>query len=305
VLKANKDWPQYTEVFEKLKTKFAGIADEVWRSNMYYGWLWVLKPLGKVFSDGYPSFMTNTAWQDKSLNTALGSWGELRHDTILYGKQSGAECGGGEGEPPEKGYVEPNIEVYERLLWLTRYSRENLKQKEIITDTVNDKMQVLDDLLSFLITCSVKELRNEELTEGEYYQIKNYGAMLEYLTSSFAGDGMKWFEITSETDKNMAIIADVHTIAPNKFSDGGYFEVGVGPASEMYVVVPIGGKLYLTKGAVFSYYEFTSNARLTDEEWQKSIKENKQPGLPEWTNSFIRSNKNVAPVPAQLYESGC
>lgn len=36
----------------------------------------------------------------------LGSWSELKHDTILYAKQGMAEMGGG---PPEllKGYVEP------------------------------------------------------------------------------------------------------------------------------------------------------------------------------------------------------
>ena len=49
---------------------------------------------------GYPSFMRNEAWTDKSLNTSLGSWAELRHDTILYAKQSGIECGGDGDEPP-------------------------------------------------------------------------------------------------------------------------------------------------------------------------------------------------------------
>ncbi|MDF2672020.1 MAG: hypothetical protein K0R09_285 [Clostridiales bacterium] len=305
VLKTNKDWSKYTEVFSNQKSKFENVEESTWRSNMYYGWLWVLKGFTKVFGDGYPSFMMSTAWQDKSLNTALGSWSELRHDTILYGKQSGAECGGG-GEPPQvKGYVEPNIEAYERLLWLTRYSKENLTRKKIITDEINNKMQTFEDLLQFLINCSVKELKNEELTDGEYYQILNYGGMLEYLTSSFAGDGMRWYEITSETDKNMAVIADVHTIAPNKFSDGGYLEAGVGTAAEIYVVVPIGGKLYLTKGGIFSYYEFESKTRLTDEEWQRSIRENKQPKQPEWTESFISGGKIVEPVPSELYNSGC
>lgn len=305
VLKTNKNWPKYTEVFNKLKGNFENVEESTWRSNMYYGWLWVLKGFTKVFGEGYPSFMTNIAWQDKSLSTALGSWSELRHDSVLYGKQSGAECGGGEGPPQVKGYVEPNIEVYERLLWLTKYSKENLTKKQIITDEINNKMQTFEDLLQFLINCSVKELRNEELTDAEYYQLLNYGGMLEYLTSSFAGDGMKWYEITSETDKNMAVVADVHTIAPNEFSDGGYLEAGVGPAAEIYVVVPIGGKLYITKGGVFSYYEFTSKTRLTDEEWQKSIKENKQPKQPEWTKSFIKGGNIIEPVPSELYNSGC
>ena len=45
----------------------------------------------------------------------------------------------------------------------------------------------------------------------------------------------------------------------------GYLEVGVGNAAEIYVVVPIEGKLYLTRGAVFDYFEFIGNERLTDE----------------------------------------
>lgn len=122
-----------------------------------------------------------------------------------------------------------------------------------------------------------------------------YGGILEDLTSSFAGDGMHWFEITSEIDKNMAVIADFHTIAPNKYSEGGYMESGVGSAYEIYVVVPmvvpIGRKLYLTRGAVFSYNEFISDERLTDEKWQKMIREDRAPDMPEWTNSFIRDGK--------------
>jgi len=37
---------------------------------------------------------------DKQLNTVLGSWSELKHDTILYAKQVYAELGGGPPPPP-------------------------------------------------------------------------------------------------------------------------------------------------------------------------------------------------------------
>jgi hypothetical protein len=62
---------------------------------------------------------------------------------------------------------------------------------------------------------------------------------------------------------------------------------GVGPAYEIYVVAPIEEKLILTKGAVFSFYEFPSEKRLTDEEWQKMLKDGKEPDRPGWTESFI------------------
>ena len=110
---------------------------------------------------------------------------------------------------------------------------------------------------------------------------------------------MRWFEITSETDKNMANIADVHT------TPGAYLEEGVGTAAEVFVVVPIGGKLYLTRGAVFNHYEFVSGTRLTDEEWQKMLKEGKQPKQPQWKDSFMGEPKSEIPVPKEPYNSGC
>lgn len=291
----DSQWEDYPKEFNRMKEKFGSLSDETWRSNMYYGWLWTLKSLTEPFGDGYPSFMTNQAWQDKSLGTALASWAELRHDTVLYGKESCAEMGG--WIPPSvKGYVEPNIDVYEKLLLLTMYSRENLAARGILPEEMEGRMEDFEDLLQFLIGCSVKELRNEELTEEEYDRIQYYGGELEKLTCSFAGSS-KWFEITSDTDKNMAVIADVHT------AGDFYLEEGVGTASHIFVVVPIGGKLYLTRGAVFSYYEFVSDSRLTDEEWQKMLKEGSQPPLPEWTDSFTdKENVDKAiPAPVDMY----
>lgn len=292
----NQFWEDYPKELERLNVKFGKLPQKQWMGNMYQGWLWTLLGFTEPFGEGYPSFMTNEAWVDKDLNTALGSWSELKHDTILYGKQSGAEMGG-EGYKEVLGYVEPNIEVYEKLLWLTKFSRKNLYARGLDIVGIDNKMEDFEKILQFLIDCSVKELRNEDLTSEEYYQIQIYGGMLERLTASFAGGYLRWFEITSETDKNMAVIADFHTIAPNQYSMGGYMEAGVGPGYEIYVVVPIRGKLYLTRGAVFSYHEFISDERLTDEKWQEMIKEDRKPDMPEWTNSFIRGGKGEIPFP--------
>lgn len=295
VYEADKDWADYPTEFARLKEEFSSLPEATWQSNMYYGWLWTLKALLRPFGEGYPSFMTNEAWEDKSLSTALASWSELRHDTILYGKQSVAEGGGGDPPPHVLGYVEPNVELYRKLLWLTQYSRENLKLRNILPETMEYKMEVFENLLSFLAECSIKELRNEMLSEEEYIDILHYGQTLEYLTSSLAEEGMRWFEITSDADKNMAVIADVHT-AP-----GAYLEEGVGEAAEMFVVVPIDGKLYLTRGAAFDYYEFVSDTRLTDEEWQQMLKKGTQPPQPEWVKSFKEGVKAEIPEPAVPY----
>ncbi len=302
VYKEPSHWDDYVPRRTSLRKQFDKTPGSTWRSNLYWGWLWSLDSLIEPFGKGYPSFMTNQAWTDKGLNTALGSWAELRHDTILYGKQSGIECGGGEFRPMPKGYVEPNVEFYNRLLWLTKASRAGLKSRDLITDEVAEKFSQFEDLLTFLRDISVKELTNKKLTEQEYEQIRYYGADLERLTLSvMEGQPTKWYEITSETDKNMAIVADVHT------SGSDCLEEGVGHANEVYVVVPIEGKLYLTRGAVFSYHEFVhpSSDRLTDEKWQEMLKQKKAPPPPDWIKSFMPGTTREEPLPREVYSTGC
>lgn len=297
VCKEPEKWDQYVPKRKQLRAEFAALDEKKWLSNLYFGWLWSLKALLAKAPEGYPAFMRSTAWLDKSLNTCLASWAELRHDTILYAKQSGSECGDGEEPPPPpKGYVEPNPEFYGRMLTLARLSREGLTGRGLLSQKVQDKFRALEDMLSFLRRVSIKELKGEELTREEYEEIKIYGARLEGLTKSIAeGD------ILSETDKDMAVVADVHT------SQSSALEEGVGHAAEVYVVVPIAGKLYLTRGAVFRYYEFQwpSAERLTDEKWQQMIRSRKAPNPPVWVESFFRDKRRKIPTPEKAYSSGC
>ena len=256
-----------------------------WQSNLYYGWLWSLQSINAPAPAGYPAFMRGPAWVDKSLVASLGSWTELRHDTILYAKQSDSECGseGAEKEPPTpKGYVEPNLEFWTRLKWLNDYTLQGLSSRGLLNAELKDKFSKLDDWLTFCRNITIKELTGKKVTKEEYDQISMYGADLEELTLSFAGG-----EVTSTTDNDMAIVADVHT------QTGMCLEEGTGRAGAIYVVVPIEGKLYLTRGATYTQYEFTWPAtdRLTDEAWQKQLNTGKQPPLADWTKSFYIKNK--------------
>lgn len=277
----NQQWEDYPVEMERLREEFSLYTEVDWKRNLYTGWMWVLEGLLGPAGNTMPQFMRSQAWEDKNLNTALGSWAELKHDTVLYGKPSGAEMGG-EEYVEIKGYVEPNLDVYERLLWLTNQTRESLNEWDINLDEIDFKLERFQWLLEFLIDASQKQLEGAPLTQEDHDRLKIYGGILEDLTSSFTGQGTKWHEITSETDKNMAVISDYHTIGRD-----GVMEAGVGPAYEIYVLAPIDGELYLTRGAVMSFHEFVSQERLTDEKWQEMIKEGSNPPMPEWTNSFI------------------
>jgi hypothetical protein len=92
-------------------------------------------------------------------------------------------------------------------------------------------------------------------------------------------------EITSDADDDMAVIADVHT-DPNS---GTVLEEGVGRPMVIYVAIQVEGQIILTRGGIFSYYEFTwpMDDRLTDEAWQDILTQGEAPPLPSWTASFV------------------
>lgn len=190
------------------------------------------------------------------------------------------------GEPaPYKGYVEPNVKFWSQMLDLTRRSRVGLTSRKLMPEDLEGKFETFEELISNLKTISEKELRNEKLTEDEYQSIRAIGGTLEYMTLSVMTGNPDTWELVNEADKEMACIADVHT--------GGQdvLEEAVGNASEILVIVPVEGKLVLTRGAVFSYYEFIHPAadRLTDEKWQKIVNAGRAPAPPAWTRSFLIS----------------
>lgn len=297
ILKPAESWPDYPAEFSKVKEKFAGLAQETWQSNLYYGWLWAIRDLSDPYGSEYPAFMRSAAWRDKSLMTSLGSWTELRRDTILYGKQSGAQSGDGYYMPVVEQYVEPNVELYEKLLWLTGCMRENLDERGLISENMSNGMQSFEELLGFLRDCSIKELTGLPLTEEEKESLRSYGGTLEYLALATQEESYSAWYILTPDERDMAVIADVH------YTPQRVLEEAVGRACEIYVVVPIEGKLWLTRGAVFDYYEFTNEKRLTDQEWREMLNTGNAPDRPEWTGSFLDTTGigNEPPVPDDPY----
>jgi hypothetical protein len=271
----------YDEQLAKLQDEYANLPADQWTSNLYWNWLHTLRPLLEPKGEGYPFFMQSPAWADKDLHTWLGSWTELRHDTILYAKQSYTIFAESAAPTPRpaKGYVEPQPEVYARLAALTAQMQAGLGNRGLLGDEMRDKLAQMERLLLSLKTISEKELRGEGLTEAEYSEIRRVGNTLETLTS-FSAEVKG--QITSEADERMALIADVHTDT----NTGQVLEEGVGDAFPIYVLVEVEGQQVVTMGGVFSYYEFKHpmSDRLTDEAWQAM---DPRPDQPAWTGSFV------------------
>ncbi|RVU55570.1 DUF3160 domain-containing protein [Anaerosphaera multitolerans] len=300
----NKIWPSYEEKLKENQAIVANMKDEDWKSNLYRGWLWTLKEYAREFGKGYPMFMQNEAWEKKDLNSALGSWAELKHDTVLYGKQTMAEMGGGYVEEIPKSYVEPNIAIYEKLSWLVEYTIENLEAREMLDETTKNylsdfKVYIIDPLIAI----SEKELNNEALTEEENSMLHYIGGAMEGISLRFVNDQSTYWDLLDETDRSMAIVSDLMKVPQNEADvpPNTFLSVGVGPAYEIYVVYPIDGKLYLGRGGIFSYREFLSDERLTDEKWQLQVKEEPEKGIPYWMEDLIQEEKEDIPIPGIWY----
>ncbi len=77
------DYENYGTNMSALQNYIAKLDLASWSQNLYWNWLYTLKPLTREKPKGYPTFILNQAWSRKDLNTYLTSWTELKHDTVL------------------------------------------------------------------------------------------------------------------------------------------------------------------------------------------------------------------------------
>ena len=267
----------YDTQLRELKSQFDRFDVADWNRNLYWGWLYALRPLLQDFGEGYPTFMQTKAWQDRELQTTLASWAELRHDTILYAKQSYTPTCEMAPLPPKPvvGYVEPVPEFYARMLALTSMTKEGLGQLNALNNEEKSRLESLEHILGRLTSISMSELENKELSEVDYEFIRNFGEELESIIAGVEARG-----------KETTIIADVHT---DTNPPRQVLEEGVGHVDLILAAYKVpDGRILIGVGPVLSYYEFKHpmDERLTDEKWQEILEQGDVPERPAWINSF-------------------
>jgi hypothetical protein len=279
-------YDNFEKQMTKVKAEISALQADTWTQNLYYAWLYSFQPMISAKDARFPAFMQNQAWTRKDLHTALASWTELKHDTILYAKQVMAELGGGGAPEPPHGYVEPNPEAYARLRALAMMTRSGLAARNLLSETTGGNLDNLIDLLVFLQSASERELAGQALTTDEYWRIQYYGGALEAFTLAAADrEGDSSFRDLS--DQKAALVADVAT---GLDANGGLsvLEEAVGQPTLIIVILP-DAPYRIGIGAVFTYYEFTvpPAGRMTDEAWQAMVEGGSAPPAPDWTSLFI------------------
>ena len=291
---------------QEMKEVVGSYDEKKWTENLYNTWLWMIQPVLKEKTQGYPNWMRSEVWRNKELITALSSWAQLRHDTILYVKQSYTRAvmmkltSMSPLESKYYGYVEPNPELYARAKFITEFLIKGLDEQDVLTEDVKGSLEQSRNMMARLQEISEKELEGQALSEEDYNYIENidsvFNRIIEDLASALTveenkkpiGPGVETHRsLEGEDDAfKTTIIADVHTETNTK----KVLEVGTGKIDWVIVAhASKDGRVGLAVGPMFSYYEFAHpmDDRLTDEKWREMLKSEPGPERPEWIARFI------------------
>ncbi len=228
--------------------------------------------------------MRTEAWAAKAQQAGLGSYAELKHDTILYTKQAVAEGGDNAEIPPRRNWVEPEPVAFARLAAVADLMRHGLGERELLTEEQDGLLRRRERALPLpradgAATSSPEGRSRTRTTSGSRTSAASSKA-LYWRTADPPPPG----EYASEADQDAAIIADIAS------SPKGVLEVATGRIDRIYVLVPNDdGTFQVAVGGVYSYYEFANppGERLTDEEWRAMLDAGEAPDRPAWQEAFL------------------
>ncbi|NEO71764.1 DUF3160 domain-containing protein [Moorena sp. SIO3H5] len=269
-----------------------------WEDNLYMHWLATLRELSKPTTDSkYPEAMRTRAWGMKTLNTQLASWTQLRHDTILYAKQSytaTTRC------YYPAGFVEPRPEFWERfekMAVLAGQLIENTPFPERFRKIQQKQTKFFKNFsqqLTILKEIALKELAQQELTEAQTNFLEKVVEIERFASGGPTYSGWYpslFYKKPDDSDKWDAIVADVHTNVPDPMvgDPGSVLHQGVGNIDLLMIAVDNGEDKMVFAGPVLSHYEFEMPgvSRKSDSEWKKDIQTGKLPPRPNWTKSYL------------------
>ncbi len=258
-------YPNYLEQMAILQDAVQAQPEEQWLNRFYEGWLFTFFPILASKEGGYPSYMQTDIWGLKDLNTALGSWAELKHDTVLYTKMP--EAAGGGGPPssgPAPGYVEPNPDVFYRLATLTQILIDGPSQRDMLAvgqggsfsalslGGLEREMNRLSERLYRFGDIAAKELAGEALDEEDLEAIQGCLGLIECLME----------DDRSGTQTELPAVPVIAAVAGGGSLDDRVLEVGVGYVDRIYVIVPVDGICRLLKGAFSRIMNFSNRVRI-------------------------------------------
>jgi hypothetical protein len=253
-------------------------------------------------------------WKVKRLQTGLASWTTLRHASVLVNERSAAECGEGGFESLftqfPRGFVEADPNTFEAIAKLfdsislivntvdvSALDSANTKGFDEDRDTKLDKTVkagILRRLKAMKESCeqfadmALREQKGELLQDDEYKSILYVGRTIEHNFLVFKSLAKNDFALSNP--EPVAKVADV----AGGGEDVPYLMAAVGAPLEWDFAYPMMGRKMIGKGAVYSFYEFTSDKLWDDNSWRRELNHT---NAPDWIKLYM--SEKIASCPAK------
>jgi hypothetical protein len=301
----------YAYKVDVLKYLVDAYDEDFWEQSLYNTWLAAIRDLNPPASAaGLPYFMQTAAWHQEKLNTQLCSWAELRHDNILYSKQS--YTGGTSCSFPYT-FLEPCPALYRRLQTFAGNAAEfftmvNAEKEFAGAQAIIDYYQGYASIMEKFQDIASKELAGIPINEGEITFLKTMINSFMASGPSVTGWMMDMFYAPEAGLDMDFVVADVHT-QPTEFMGpvvGKVLHAGNGMIDRGVFLAPNPtnpDQLMAFTGPVASFHtEITLNwKRLTDEEWEEEFRLGTIPERPDWVSSYLTDpDGNAMPAGRQL-----
>ncbi len=219
----------------------------------------------------------------------MGSYAELKHDTILFAKQYSAA----EGDfPPAalepRHWVEPDPVAFTRLSAVLGLLGDGLDSRGLLSEENSALIDELRSMFDRFARIAADELAGRPISDADNQWLEAMSFILEALWVQASDFDPAQIDPAVGPEGEIAVIAD---IGRNTFA---IHEIGVGLVNPIYVIVPNDeGEFQVAVGGVYSFYEFWQPAdqgRLTDEEWRAILRDN-PPDRPAWTDTLFDVEK--------------
>lgn len=288
---------KYAYKISELQYLIEAYDDDFWTQSLYNTWLNALIKLNPQSTNaGLPYFMKTVAWHHEKLNTQLTSWAQLRHDNILYGKQSYT---GGTGCSYPYTYVEPYPEFFEVLETFAEHASQFFVEvlpasKGDLRDLITDFFDGYSDIMQKLGAIAQKQIYKTPLNDADMIFLKTM--INDYMVSGPGVSG--WinemiFPSIEMWDSDFTV-ADVHTqpTEPDGSRVGNVLHVGNGMINMGVFLAPCSTnpeQIICYTGPVASFHTQIEKDwnRLNDNDWKDLFYSNTIPVRPSWAYAYL------------------
>ena len=267
----NSELAQYSSYNEVKQDAIEKIKEEVTNpsimNTVYHLWINMLGYLINEPEENAPYFKLDPVYKLKNLVTYMGSYTELKHDTLLYVKQSYAELWwGGNAEcsievnppllPVPKWYIEADIDVINQLIELNNQTKSDFNE---LDNYILNNFVEFDEFLNHLKRILVQQMNNEIISDEDFEWMRTAFDKLSTITFPVWVSGG-----VTQKEMRAALIADIFT---SEWWNPLYEAVGR-PALMLVMIDDANGKR-IARGPVFTHYEFYDSDDVVDAKWSR------------------------------------